>query len=67
LVKNIIDESTKNNILFIDIYDLLLDKENKIMYEKNGIFLYSDHHHINNDGSQIILDNIKETLLEKLK
>jgi peptidoglycan/LPS O-acetylase OafA/YrhL len=67
MVKNIIDESTKNNILFIDIYDLLLDKENKIMYEKNGIFLYSDHHHINNDGSQIILDNIKETLLEKLK
>lgn len=57
-VMGVIDELGAHNIVFVDPTKLLTTVEGHVKVFNDGMFLYSDYHHINDNGAQLVFDRL---------
>lgn len=57
-IETIVKNLNYNNITFINPYSLFIDEKGQVIFLKDGKFLYSDFHHVNDTGASLIVDNL---------
>jgi hypothetical protein len=63
MVSNVVRRLERRNVIFLDPTPFLLDGD-QVKLTQGSLFLYSDHHHLNDDGARVAFDGVLRQVLE---
>ncbi len=64
-LQSFITELAIPNIVYLDIYSDLITKSGSILFNRDGLLLYSDYHHLNDRGSRYVFERSIEPMLSQ--
>ncbi len=65
LIKEELEGMNLSNVTFVDPYKAFIDADGKVRVIGDGKFLYSDYHHLNDSGAEVLVSDVLSEIFDQ--
>ncbi|MDA8016396.1 MAG: acyltransferase [Thermoanaerobaculia bacterium] len=64
-VRSVVESLRRDDIVYVDAHALLVDDAGRVRLRHGDTFLFSNYHHLNDDGSEFVFQRLFEPILDE--